>query len=75
MDSAQKTPATIDDYIAAFPEDVQQRLQVIRQTIHQAAPQATEAISYGMPTFKPRGTSSTSPPSSITSASIPLRRG
>ncbi len=52
---AKKTPATIDEYIAAFPEDVQERLQAIRATIHAAAPQATEAISYAMPTFKLNG--------------------
>jgi uncharacterized protein YdhG (YjbR/CyaY superfamily) len=55
MDRAKKTPASIDEYIAAFPEDVQSRLQAIRQTIKEAAPQATEAISYGMPTFRLKG--------------------
>ncbi len=54
MDAKPK-PATIDEYIAAFPTDVQERLQAIRQTIHAAAPEATEAISYGMPTFKLNG--------------------
>ncbi len=54
MDAKQK-PATIDEYIAAFPADVQERLQAIRATIHAAAPQATEAISYAMPTFKLNG--------------------
>jgi uncharacterized protein YdhG (YjbR/CyaY superfamily) len=44
-------PATIDDYIAGFPPDVQAILQQIRQTIHEAAPEATEKISYAMPTF------------------------
>ena len=48
-------PTTIDAYIAAFPQDVQAILQRIRQTIHDAAPEATEAISYGMPTFKLHG--------------------
>ena len=44
-------PKTIDEYIAAFPPEVQERLQAIRQVIHEAAPQATEKISYQMPTF------------------------
>jgi uncharacterized protein YdhG (YjbR/CyaY superfamily) len=44
-------PTTIDEYIAAFPEDVQHMLQQIRDTIQQTAPNATEKISYGMPTF------------------------
>jgi uncharacterized protein YdhG (YjbR/CyaY superfamily) len=55
MDSSQPTPQTIDAYIAAFPDDVQAILQQIRRTIHEAAPEATEAISYQMPTFKLHG--------------------
>jgi uncharacterized protein YdhG (YjbR/CyaY superfamily) len=47
----KQSPATIDDYIAAFPPDIQARLQAMRETIHAAAPEATEKISYGMPTF------------------------
>jgi uncharacterized protein YdhG (YjbR/CyaY superfamily) len=45
------TPASIDDYISAFPGDVQEVLTKIRETIRQAAPQARERISYKMPTF------------------------
>lgn len=52
MKKEQATPTTIDSYIATFPEDVQAILQQVRQTIHEAAPEATEAISYQMPTFK-----------------------
>ncbi len=52
MDNSNKAPATIDDYIANFPEDVQARLQTLRQTIHAAAPQAAETLSYGMPCFR-----------------------
>lgn len=44
-------PATIDAYIAGFPPDVQQVLQEVRTTIRNAAPGATETISYQMPTF------------------------
>lgn len=51
----QEAPQTIDAYIAGFPEDVQAILQQVRQTIHEAAPEATEAISYQMPTFKLHG--------------------
>lgn len=50
--AARKGPATIDAYIADFPQDVQERLQLMRQTIHAAAPGLTEAIAYGMPTFR-----------------------
>lgn len=49
------TPNTIDEYIAGFPDDVQQSLQQIRRTIREAAPDAQEAISYQMPTFKLHG--------------------
>jgi len=46
---------TIDEYIAGYPTHVQQLLQTIRTTIHDAAPQAEEAIAYGIPTFKLNG--------------------
>lgn len=42
---------TIDEYIADFPEDIQEILQNIRQLIHETVPEATEKISYQMPTF------------------------
>jgi uncharacterized protein YdhG (YjbR/CyaY superfamily) len=42
----------IDEYHAAFPKPVQQTLQQLRQAIAQAAPKATETISYNMPAFK-----------------------
>ncbi len=41
----------IDEYIAAQPSDVQPLLQSIRETIHAAAPDAIEKISWRMPTF------------------------
>ena len=46
---------TIDEYIDAFPADVRDLLQKMRQAIRDAAPEATEAISYQMPTFKLNG--------------------
>lgn len=42
---------SIDEYIAAQAEDVQPVLQRIRETIRAAAPEATEKISWQMPTF------------------------
>lgn len=42
---------TIDEYIAQFPEEIQAILQKIRAVIREAAPDATEKISYQMPTF------------------------
>lgn len=44
-------PNSIDEYIAAQPEDVRPLLQSIRETIRAAAPDAVEKISYKMPTF------------------------
>lgn len=46
---------TIDEYIAKFPQDVQQVLEKIRQVIHETAPEASEGISYQMPAFKLNG--------------------
>lgn len=46
---------TIDEYIKIFPKEVQTILQTLRETIHKAAPEAVEAISYQMPTFKLNG--------------------
>lgn len=46
---------TIDEYIESFPKDTQKILEEIRKTIKEAAPSATEAISYGIPTFKLNG--------------------
>jgi uncharacterized protein YdhG (YjbR/CyaY superfamily) len=46
-----RKPRNIDEYIAACPVDVQDRLERIRAAIRKAAPAAEEAIKYGMPTF------------------------
>ena len=50
-----RAPATIDEYIAGFPPDVQTRLRKVRQTVRRAAPDADEVISYRMPAFKQHG--------------------
>lgn len=46
-----KKPLTIEEYISAFPEEVQAVLQLVRVTINDAAPGAEETISYAMPAF------------------------
>lgn len=51
MNNAEPKPQTIDEYIAAFPTAVQEKLQQLRETIQVAAPEATEKMSYRMPTF------------------------
>lgn len=48
---------TADEYIASFPKEVQQLMEQVRATIKQAAPEAQESISYGMPAYKTNGKS------------------
>ncbi|MCZ4225285.1 iron chaperone [Pedobacter rhodius] len=48
-------PKTIDEYIALFPAKTQKILQQVRETIHEAVPNAIEVISYKMPAFKQNG--------------------
>jgi uncharacterized protein YdhG (YjbR/CyaY superfamily) len=55
MDASKLQPRDIDEYIAAFPPDVQAILHKIRAAIHAAAPDAQESISYAMPTFSQNG--------------------
>ena len=45
----------IDKYISKFPADVQSRLNEIRTVVREAAPEALENISYGMPAYKTNG--------------------
>jgi len=45
----------IDEYILTFPPETRKMLEEIRGAIRNAAPDATEAISYQMPTFKLNG--------------------
>ncbi len=51
MENKKSGFTTIDEYIAAFPQDIQKILKEIRTTIKAAAPKAEEKISYQMPTF------------------------
>lgn len=51
MEKEKQKVQTIDAYIAMFPKEVQEKLQVLREVIHEAAPDAEENISYQMPTF------------------------
>jgi len=46
---------TVDDYLAAVPEDARAALQDLRTRIRTAAPGAEEIISYRIPTFRYRG--------------------
>ena|SRR5215217_2839521 len=55
METKRLAPKTIDEYIEAFPPQVQEILEKIRRIVRGAAPGAQEAISYQMPTFKLNG--------------------
>ena len=44
--------ATIDEYLAALPDDKRAALQRLRKTIRAAVPKAEECISYTMPAFR-----------------------
>ena len=46
---------TIDEYIARFPENIQEILNKMRKVIKETAPDAREAITYRIPTFKLNG--------------------
>lgn len=55
MKKESEAPKNIDEYIEQFPEDVQEILERIRRLVREAAPEATEKISYQMPTFYLKG--------------------
>ena len=46
---------TVDEYLAAVPEDTRAALEKLRKTIKAAAPKATEVISYQIPLYKYHG--------------------
>jgi len=47
--------ANVDDYIEAQPAAAQARLRELRMAIQAVLPDATEAISYGIPTYRLHG--------------------
>jgi len=51
MERDQGKDETIDSYIGGFPPAIAGLLEKMRETIAKAAPDATERISYRMPTF------------------------
>jgi uncharacterized protein YdhG (YjbR/CyaY superfamily) len=53
-DAAAAT-AWIDAYLGALPADPRAALQTLRETIAATAPDAIEAVSYGMPAFRYHG--------------------
>ncbi len=55
MDNNKIRFTSIDEYIATFPEDIQEKLSELREVIKAAAPEAKEKISYQMPTLYQNG--------------------
>src|ERR1700726_2181148 len=56
MKKPSSAPKTVDEYLAAVPETARGALNKIRATIRSVVPpEATEAISYGIPAFKYMG--------------------
>jgi uncharacterized protein YdhG (YjbR/CyaY superfamily) len=49
------TAKSIDEYISGFPPETQLALNQVRSTIREAAPRASETISYAIPTFDMNG--------------------
>jgi uncharacterized protein YdhG (YjbR/CyaY superfamily) len=50
-----KQPGNVDEYIAAWPLQVQDKLNTVRQIVKQAGPEAAEKLSYGMPYYSLNG--------------------
>jgi uncharacterized protein YdhG (YjbR/CyaY superfamily) len=49
------TAKSIDEYIAGFPDETRELLEEMRTLIRSVAPDATETISYAIPTFDLNG--------------------
>lgn len=48
-------PTTVEQYVALFPPEVQQVLASLRAVVQEAAPEATQTISYDIIAFKVGG--------------------
>jgi uncharacterized protein YdhG (YjbR/CyaY superfamily) len=55
LENGKDGPASIDEYINSCPQEVRSLLLEIRSAIKAEAPDATEKISYQMPTFFLKG--------------------
>lgn len=45
-------PSSAEEYFSWFPLEIREKLELVRQTIREAVPEAKEVISYHMPAFK-----------------------
>lgn len=55
MSSSRTQFKTVEEYIAAFPKNIQSILEGVREAIRDSAPHGQEVIVYGIPTFKLNG--------------------
>ena len=53
--ASRPTAGSIDEYIAGFAPATQQALEELRALIRECTPEATETISYAIPTFDLNG--------------------
>ena len=53
--ATRSTASSIDEYIAGFPPETRKMLKELRALIRASAPDATETISYAIPTFDLNG--------------------
>jgi uncharacterized protein YdhG (YjbR/CyaY superfamily) len=53
----KKVAATVDGYLARVPEPARTTLEKMRAVVRSVVPEATETITYQMPTFKYKGRS------------------
>ncbi len=49
--TAASGPAAVDAYLSTLPEAVAARLETVRALVRRIVPEATETMSYGIPTF------------------------
>lgn len=45
-------PTSVDDYLAALPDDRRAAVELLRKTVNAAAPDASETIAYQMPALR-----------------------
>lgn len=50
-----KAPASVDEYILRQENEIQSMLVRLKDTIHEAIPEAEETIAWGTPTWKKKG--------------------
>ena len=50
-----KAPASVDEYILRQEKDIQSMLVCLKNTIHEAIPEAEETIAWSTPTWKKKG--------------------